>query len=424
VAAAFTSIFGIILLQVGITESFGPKPIVKPVKPIWEHEWPAEDGLTYTSAVTVSADGLYVYVGAGVAGKSTALSAGGLIKLDALTGFPLWTLTPNKFAPSEVNIIVPPTVSQDGSIVYYVSEDNTVCGYTTYLVNCTVSGGSRGKRKASSQGLQGSGYCLNDLFCSFLPTSNMTEEFLSPPTLSYDGTVLLCPVSHGEVYALNAFTGKLLWSYETASIVAATVGVDRFGSLYVMSFEGVLHAVSLHGDMIWKSSVGGLSAQSAPFVSTDGLKVYGGTYAKIFCIDAKAGTMLWSVTQSTIGTMGDGVASLDESMLFFGAEDAESTTGGGLIFAVDGTDGALIWGPIKTPAVVHVKPAVHSTIAGKEDFVIFTSNSGDIYCADFKTGEMFWNYSTSDRIATRPQESDSSSMLYVAAGPNILAFQV
>ena len=55
-----------------------------------------------------------------------------------------------------------------------------------------------------------------------------------------------------------------------------------------------------------KSSVGGLSAQSAPFVSTDGLKVYGGTYAKIFCIDAKAGTMLWSVTQSTIGTMGDG----------------------------------------------------------------------------------------------------------------------
>lgn len=39
VAAAFTSIFGIILLQVGITESFGPKPIVKPVKPIWEHEW-------------------------------------------------------------------------------------------------------------------------------------------------------------------------------------------------------------------------------------------------------------------------------------------------------------------------------------------------------------------------------------------------
>lgn len=51
-------------------------------------------------------------------------------------------------------------------------------------------------------------------------------------------------------------------------------------------------------------------------------------------------------------------------MLFFGAEDAESTTGGGLIFAVDGTDGALIWGPIKTPAVVHVKPAVHSTIAG------------------------------------------------------------
>lgn len=51
-------------------------------------------------------------------------------------------------------------------------------------------------------------------------------------------------------------------------------------------------------------------------------------------------------------------------MLFFGAEDAESTTGGGLIFAVDGTDGTLIWGPIKTPAVVHVKPAVHSTIAG------------------------------------------------------------
>lgn len=102
-----------------------------------------------------------------------------------------------------------------------------------------------------------------------------------------------CPVSHGEVYALNAFTGKLLWSYETASIVAATVGVDRFGSLYVMSFEGVLHAVSLHGDMIctWLAvlvfaagiSAGGDVPAGGAAVATDGGSESGGgtvtTYA-------------------------------------------------------------------------------------------------------------------------------------------------
>jgi outer membrane protein assembly factor BamB len=100
----------------------------------------------------------------------------------------------------------------------------------------------------------------------------------------------------GIVYALDAQTGKLKWSYQTGDIVASAPAVAN-GIVYVGSFDKYLYALNAQtGTLIWKYNTGKIIYYSSPVVA-NGVVYVGVSYNKqvsLLALDDQKGTLLWN----------------------------------------------------------------------------------------------------------------------------------
>ncbi|MCK5219802.1 PQQ-binding-like beta-propeller repeat protein, partial [bacterium] len=123
-----------------------------------------------------------------------------------------------------------------------------------------------------------------------------------------------------KVYALDAGTGDLLWSYITAGWVDAGIAVSS-SAVYFSSRDGHLYALNrLTGAPFWKKSLGA-SSISSPLVF-DG-KIFVGTGApekKLKVFNASNGNFLaeYSADQPV-----DSAPSVSDDMVYFGANDGK-----------------------------------------------------------------------------------------------------
>jgi len=97
-----------------------------------------------------------------------------------------------------------------------------------------------------------------------------------------------------NVYALNATTGALLWSYETNGEVESSPVVAN-GVVYVGSDDGNVYALNATtGALVWSYTTAGV-VYSSPAVA-NGL-VYVGWYASsggVIALNANNGALVWS----------------------------------------------------------------------------------------------------------------------------------
>ena len=99
-----------------------------------------------------------------------------------------------------------------------------------------------------------------------------------------------------SIYALNRKTGKELWAYHTPGEVMPTP-VDVDGFLYVGTGDGHVYKLdSSDGKLIWKTDIQSFVSMSSP-VAGDGNIFLGGTYPNDFyAIDQSSGKIAWKIT--------------------------------------------------------------------------------------------------------------------------------
>ncbi|MCM2266656.1 MAG: PQQ-binding-like beta-propeller repeat protein, partial [Elusimicrobiales bacterium] len=148
----------------------------------------------------------------------------------------------------------------------------------------------------------------------------------------YQGVVYFGARS-GSVYALDAFTGELLWDYSTDDWVDAAPAVSS-GTVYAVGRDGWLYALDrLNGELRWRASLGAPSVSSP--LPLNG-RVYAGCGApvrKIRAFDAATGALLW---ERQAAQPADSAPSGDAAGIYSGSND-------GRIYALDPVTGADLW---------------------------------------------------------------------------------
>jgi outer membrane protein assembly factor BamB len=95
----------------------------------------------------------------------------------------------------------------------------------------------------------------------------------------------------GNVYALDAADGKILWTFKTGQKVRANPMVDQ-GTVYIGSWDKSLYALdALTGKMRWGTALGG-QVQSTALVA-DGLVYCASRKASVVALDTQDGKLEW-----------------------------------------------------------------------------------------------------------------------------------
>jgi outer membrane protein assembly factor BamB len=198
---------------------------------------------------------------------------------------------------------------------------------------------------------------------SLFPSSNSAQDFTNVTiytVVAEDGTVKKYTVilsqnaviyagsTDNNLYAIDAATGNVKWTYTTGGSVTACPSVSN-GIIYFGSSDGYLYAVDTTGNLKWKYAIGGGTtsyASLSPSVSNGIVYVGGGNY--LSAVNAETGTLVWNKNISwgfSEPTVANGIVYVNGFSLGTAAYDAAT--------------GALIWsygiGTIRVcnPAVVN-----------------------------------------------------------------------
>jgi outer membrane protein assembly factor BamB len=231
------------------------------------------------------------------------------------------------------------------------------------------------------------------------------DLYTSSPALA-DGVVVFGS-GNGQVYAVEAGTGKVRWRFQTEGRVRSSPAIAE-GRVYVGSMDGRLYALDLaSGRRIWQFDTEGhalrsgdfgfdrRTIQSSPAVA-DGRVFVGSRDGFLYAVDAERGRLLWRVNHqmSWVNTS----PAVADGLVFAGSSDER------FVQAVDAKTGKECW-HFPTERPVWSSPAVAGSL------VYVGDGSGTIYALERATGAERWRHRSGRRILSSPLPADG--MLYV-----------
>jgi len=147
----------------------------------------------------------------------------------------------------------------------------------------------------------------------------------------------------GVLYALNAKTGSKLWSYPIGGCCEASAPIPADeqhitesspavadGVVYVGAWNGNVYALNAaSGALLWSYATGG-DISSSPAVANG--VVYIGSGGPVYALNARTGVLLWATAVSG----GEGSPAVANGVVYVGAWDNN-------VYALDASTGAVLW---------------------------------------------------------------------------------
>ena len=228
---------------------------------------------------------------------------------------------------------------------------------------------------------------------------NDTKGIFSTPAL-YRETIYFGAYD-GNVYALNAETGKKKWTYSDADWVGSSPALapDK-GLLYIgLEFglfgkKGGIAALSMEtGKKIWSARTAHFTHGSPLYIKEEGIVVIGSNDSIFYAYDALSGALKWHYqTRGEIKSR----AAYDPArrLVVFGSFD-------GNLYALSAQDGRIAFS-------FHTRAGIFSTPLIQGDVVLIASLDKHLYAVDLDTGGQRWSFTTSGRIFASPVIADGS----------------
>ena len=181
------------------------------------------------------------------------------------------------------------------------------------------------------------------------------DRIVSSPV--FDDGVVYVGSDDGNVYAIDAATGRQRWQRRTGGPVASTPAIAQ-GRLFVASYDGKVYALDVRtGEPLWKFATGGERRFEAK--GLHGLLPKQQTIADPFDVFLSSPVVA-------------------EGTVFVGSGD-------GNVYAIDAASGEPRW-TFRTGDVVHASPAFANGV------VYVGSWDGDFYAVDARTGAEKWRF--------------------------------
>ena len=198
----------------------------------------------------------------------------------------------------------------------------------------------------------------------------------------------------GNLYAIDAKTGRELWRFRTGGPVPGRPAVHK-GALYFGSWDHHLYALDLETRrVLWKyrcgNIVGGVTVHRGA--------LYFGSFDHYIYSMTPEGKLLWKY-QLPVQMYSVSRPVISGDTIYVGLKDD-------YMYAIS-TKGELLW-KFRTGHMIATDPAIHNGV------VYFGSCDGNFYAADAGTGKLLWKFATTLPIVAPP--AISGGRVYFGGG--------
>lgn len=232
------------------------------------------------------------------------------------------------------------------------------------------------------------------------------DRVVSSPAWA-DG-VLYVGSDDGQLYAIDAASGRQRWMHRTGGPVSSSPAVAG-GRVFVLSYDGRLHALDARsGELLWKfategerrfegKGLNGMQPRTQTFTDpfdvylsspvVDGGTVYfGSSDGQVYALDTASGALRWK--QRVSDNVLHATPALADGRLFIGGFD-------GRFHALDAATGRVLWQhQAGVDPLMHNQQGFQSSpvVAGG---VVYTGcRDAHIYAFDAATGAVKWAFPT------------------------------
>lgn len=204
------------------------------------------------------------------------------------------------------------------------------------------------------------------------------EHMFSAPPLAISGTIVAAS-SQGHVYAVEADSGEVRWSYQFGEEILGTPNwFEAEGEYRVVILgrkSGRIKVLSLSDGQTVLEISGRARCDGAPSIIGDQV-VFGDCNAEVYFYSLSSGELLGLTKLGGRGQIAGGV-SIDGDSAFAGSH-------GGSVYRIALKSREIVWSFDETDGPVYSTPALTG------ELVVFASDRGTLYCLEKSDGTTRW----------------------------------
>jgi eukaryotic-like serine/threonine-protein kinase len=222
-------------------------------------------------------------------------------------------------------------------------------------------------------------------------------DYYTSSPVYVDGLVIF-GAGDGQVYAVDAKTGRERWRARTEGRVRSSPAVSR-GLVYVGSMDGRIYCFELQsGRQVWRYETQGASLNSADFgfdrrtiqsspAAVGGVVYVGSRDDGLYALSADTGKLRWRASHNiswiiTTPAVADG-------RVYVGSSD------GAFVQALDAATGEEVWRQ-------NIGTVIWSSLAVSGDVLYFGDRAGRLLAIERGTGRSLWTLRTGGSVFSSP----------------------
>lgn len=246
---------------------------------------------------------------------------------------------------------------------------------------------------------------------------DLWDFFLSSPVINPDkkNPSVFFGSSDGNVYALNAFTGKLKWKFKTDGSIHCSPVLYK-NSLYIGSWDANLYAIDIEtGKERWLFKTGkqtGFKGIESTVAIANGMVYFGARDPFLFALNAETGKLIWKYDAAYSWIISS--ATVANNVIYVGTSDTF------LLVALDAKTGQELF-EFKANGYVYSSPAIAGNTAYFGDF------SGNFFAINTQSLGKEWNsFSTENRKLFAPDILNNNliDFSYASKGSDLSLYNV
>eukprot|EP00794_Sanderia_malayensis_P007782 gene7782-8627_t len=184
--------------------------------------------------------------------------------------------------------------------------------------------------------------------------------FISSPVLSPDESLVVFCGGYGDVYALDSWTGELLWQAVLDGPIESTPVFAKNSKLFLATYYGELASLDArNGKVLWRKQVSE-NITSSTTLGPNGQIFIGGGDGNVLALEQRSGEKIWN---QKIGNaiFFSSPRLAKNGLVYIGSADTP-----GSLFALNAEDGGLMW-KTDTQGPLVGTPLISKRFAAKYD---------------------------------------------------------